>query len=53
MTDDKLTRSVRDYLARIGQKGGEARGNLKRRGGPEYYRALARKRWEKRKTGDL
>ena len=41
-----VPKSVRQYLQRIGQRGGEARGRAKRRGGPDYYRDLARKRWQ-------
>jgi len=32
---------VREYLARIGRKGGEATGESKRRGDFEFYRKIA------------
>jgi hypothetical protein len=36
-------KAVREFLARIGKKGGEAEGASKVRGSPEYYKALSAK----------
>lgn len=41
-----------EFLAKLangGRKGGQATGASKARGGPEFYRALVRKRWKKSK----
>lgn len=45
MSDEKeIARAARDYLAKIGKKGGEAKGKRKARP-TEHYRAAAKKRW--------
>ena len=42
----KVNRFARAYLARIGQRGGEAgTGAAKRRGDRAHYRRLSRLRW--------
>ena len=41
-------KDVKDYLARIGRKGGKAKGPKKRRS-PEFYKELSRKGVEARK----
>ncbi len=38
-----MSDAVREYLASIGSKGGKASGASKRRGDPDYYRALSKK----------
>lgn len=45
MSKSTLPRAVREYLQRIGKRGGAAKGRAKVRGGPEHYRAMARARW--------
>lgn len=46
-------KSVREYLASIGKKGGETKGESKVRGGTEHYKAIsalaAKARAKKRK----
>lgn len=44
----KIPKSVREYMAKIGQKGGETTGDTKRRD-PAKMRAAALKRWAKKK----
>lgn len=44
----KIPKAVRDYMAKLGQKGGLTTGDTKRRD-PEKMRAAALKRWGKRK----
>jgi hypothetical protein len=46
MTKTSLPPEVREYMRRIGQRGGKAKGVSKLRGGPEYYRAMSRASWE-------
>ena len=47
----RLDNSVREYLAKIGKKGGTAgKGTRKSRGSPSYYREMARRRWDKEKS---
>jgi general stress protein YciG len=41
-----LAKAVRDHLAELGRKGGEAVGESKKRGGKAYYQKMSRKRWE-------
>jgi hypothetical protein len=36
-------KEVRAYLAKIGAKGGKAKGKAKLRGGPDYYKAISAK----------
>jgi hypothetical protein len=43
------SKSIKDYLAAIGSKGGKAKGKRKARGDSEYYRKLAAKRKPKEK----
>lgn len=43
----KPPKSVSDYMATIGKKGGEAKGKRKARS-PEHYKAAAAKRWAKK-----
>ena len=38
--------AVSDYLRELGAKGGKVRGEAKKRGDSEYYRALVAKRWK-------
>jgi hypothetical protein len=45
MSKDVMSKVVREYLRKIGQRGGEARGRTKRRGDATYYKALALRRW--------
>lgn len=52
MTKDVMTKTVRDYLRRIGQRGGEAKGRAKVRGDASHYRAMSRKRWDKQSGND-
>lgn len=47
--EDAPADAVRDYLARIGERGGKAGGAKKRRGDPEYYRQLVAKRKDRAK----
>jgi len=47
-----MEESVKQYLARIGAKGGKTKGKAKRRGGKAYYRRIAIKSWENRKRSD-
>jgi hypothetical protein len=44
------SRMLRERMSAIGKSGGSVRGERKRRGGPEYYRALSAKAWAKRKA---
>lgn len=45
----KPPKSVSDYMAKIGSKGGKAKGAVKRR--PKaHYKAAAAKRWAKKTT---
>lgn len=45
-----MNNSVKKYLSDLGKKGGAAgTGDKKRRGDPEYYRDMVKKRWEKSK----
>ncbi len=44
-----MSESVKDYLARIGKKGGETKGKSKVRGGAEYYKAISAKAAKARK----
>lgn len=44
MATGKKRESVKDYLARIGSKGGKAKGKSKVRGDSEYYRRIRKKR---------
>lgn len=46
MNEDDIAKAAREYLARIGKKGGEAKGERKARS-VEHYRAAAKKRWAK------
>ena len=50
MSDEKddIARAAREYLAKIGKKGGEAKGKRKARP-TAHYRAAAKKRWAKAK----
>lgn len=50
MTKDVMSKAVREYLRQIGARGGAARGKVKRRGGADHYRTLARKRWNTPQT---
>jgi hypothetical protein len=43
----RMNPRARDYLRRIGSKGGKKTGETKVRGGHDYYSAIARKRWAK------
>jgi general stress protein YciG len=43
----KPPKAVSDYMAKIGKKGGEAKGDRKKRPS-EHYREAARKRWAKK-----
>jgi len=44
----RLPRAVRDHMAKIGKKGGEATGERKKRS-TAHYKAAAAKRWAKEK----
>lgn len=46
MSDDDIAKAAREYLAKIGKKGGETKGPTKARS-PEHYKAAAEKRWAK------
>lgn len=50
MSKQIMTKAVRLYLARIGQKGGTASGKAKRRGDAKHYSAMSRKRWDARNS---
>jgi hypothetical protein len=39
--------AVSDYLRELGAKGGKVRGEAKKRGDSDYYRALVAKRWKR------
>jgi hypothetical protein len=45
-----MEETIKEYLARIGTKGGKTTGKSKRRGGKAYYRRIAIKSWENRKS---
>jgi hypothetical protein len=50
MSKQIMSKSVREYLQRIGQKGGEAgRGRAKARGSAAHYRELSRLSWVARR----
>jgi hypothetical protein len=42
-------KAVRDFMAKIGKKGGETKGESKRRS-KAHYKAAAAKRWAKEKS---
>ena len=44
-------KAVRDFMAKIGKKGGEAKGARKKRS-TAHYKAAAAKRWAKEKNRD-
>lgn len=52
MTNQIMSKAVRDYLRRIGAKGGAAKGASKVRGGKAHYASMARKRWRKPESDD-
>ena len=43
MTGRDIPQSLREYMARLGKRGGEAKGKSKRRGDKAFYRELALK----------
>ncbi|MGO9608644.1 MAG: hypothetical protein ACLPT4_03305 [Verrucomicrobiia bacterium] len=43
---------IRQFLARIGSKGGKTTGKTKRRGGKAFYSRLAKKGWENRRRSE-
>jgi hypothetical protein len=47
-----VEQTIKQYLAKIGAKGGRAKGKSKQRGGKAYYRRIAKKSWENRKRSD-
>lgn len=47
MSKHVMTKAVRQYLSKIGAKGGKARGRAKLRGDRSYYASIARKRWQR------
>lgn len=47
-----MDETIKQYLARIGAKGGKTTGETKRRGGKEFYRRLAKKGWASRKRSE-
>jgi hypothetical protein len=48
-----VEKSVKEWLAEIGRKGGKAGGKSKARGGSEYYRKLRAKGIKKQRKGKL
>lgn len=42
-------KAVREYMAKLGKKGGETKGKTKARD-PEKMRAAAKKRWQKKRS---
>jgi hypothetical protein len=42
-----VKKEIRDYLAKIGSKGGKTKGESKLRGDSEYYRRIRRQRGKK------
>jgi hypothetical protein len=53
MSDEKdIARAAREYLAKIGKKGGEAKGKRKARPAA-HYRAAAAKRWAKARKANV
>lgn len=45
-----IKKELREYLAKLGAKGGKTAGKTKSRGDSEYYRNIARKRWANAKN---
>jgi general stress protein YciG len=49
--EEPMKKEVREFLAKIGAKGGKATGESKSRGDSEYYRRLRKKGVRKQKGG--
>ena len=47
-----MEETIKQYLARIGGKGGKATGKSKRRGGKAYYSRISKKGWANRRSRD-
>lgn len=50
MANASVPKSVSNYMAEIGAKGGSATGKVKKRGSSEYYKKLRAKRTRKEKA---
>lgn len=52
MSKRKIPTAVSEHMARLGAKGGAAKGASKRRGNKAHYRRVAAARWGKKEKPD-